>query len=301
MIKLSIVIVNWNTRELLSRCLASIKETVAGLPYETLVVDNASTDDSTNMVRDCFPWVHRIENSSNVGFAAANNQAIRQSQGQYVLLLNSDTLVQTESIRALVAFMEAHPRIGAAGPRLLNADGSLQPSCQPMLTPGRELWRLLFLDNIWRRASYPMNRWNVTTPHRVQVIKGACLMLRRDALDQVGLLDEGYFMYTEEVDLCYRLRQCAWELWWVPWACVIHYGGQSSLQAAEEMYLQLYRSKIQFYRKYLGEAQVAKFKKYVRLAYWPRSVFASLAAILFPSLSRRVLTFRNLLTELRTM
>ena len=146
------------------------------------------------------------------------------------------------------------------GPRLLNGDGSLQPSCHPMLTPGREFWRLVFLDRLWHRATYPQAQWGLQQPHRVEVIKGACFLLRREAVDQVGLLDDQYFMYTEEMDLCYRLLQAGWELWWVPQAVVTHFGEASSRQVAQDMYVQLYRSKVQFHRK-LGETTARHVSK----------------------------------------
>ncbi len=319
---LSIVIVNWNTCDLLAQCLESIgsdpalvtdghrdppvgRSSLSTAPHtlgtEIWVVDNASTDGSPQMVRERFPWVHLIENRENVGFAAANNQAIRRSEGRYVLLLNSDAEVQPGALEALVAFMDSQPRAGASGARLLNADGTLQPSCHPMLTPGREFWRLLFLERLWPRATYPMRRWDLEAPRPVEVIKGACLLLRREALDQVGLLDEGYFMYTEEVDLCYRLAQAGWQLWWVPRAEVIHHEAQSSRQAAERMYLQLYRSKVQFYRKFGGARRADGFKWLVRLAYWPRLVVAILGTVFQPSLAPRARTYHHLLAELADM
>jgi GT2 family glycosyltransferase len=167
-----------------------------------------------------------------------------------------------------------------------------------MLTPGREFWRLLFLERIWPRATYPMHRWDLATPRQVEVIKGACLLLRRQALDEVGLLDEGYFIYTEEVDLCYRLAQAGWRLWWVPSARVIHREAQSTSQVAEEMYLQLYRSKVQFYRKFGGRRRAARFERFLRLAYWPRLVFSTLLAPFSPSLAQRSRTYRRLLAQL---
>lgn len=311
----SISIVNWNTRDLLAQCLVSITGDPALMidghrdlpadPYpldiEIWVVDNASADGSPTMVRERFPRVHLVENDRNIGFAAANNQAIRRSQGRYILLLNSDAEMQPGALSALVAFMDAQPRAGAAGARLLNADGTLQPSCHPMLTPGREFWRLLFLERLWPRATYPMHRWDLETSRPVEVIKGACLLLRREALDQVGLLDEDYFMYTEEVDLCYRLAQAGWQLWWVPRAEVIHHQAQSSRQAAERMYLQLYRSKVQFYRKFGGPHRAEQFKRLLRLAYWPRLVIASLGAAFSSSLGAQARTFRRLLAELSGM
>ena len=290
---LSIVIVNWNTRNFLRRCLASVQEDVGqlnNLEIETIVVDNASSDGSTEMLRDNFRWVQLVVNDDNEGFAKANNQGIRQSSGRHVLLLNSDTEIHTGAIITLIRFLDNHPQAGAVGARLLNPDGTLQPGCHPMLTPGREFWRLLFLDRIYLRSSYPMDRWNNKTPKRVEVIKGACLLLRREALDQVGLLDERYHIYTEEVDLCYRLDCQGWQLWYVPAAVVPPFGGASSSQTAEKMYLQLHRSKIQFYRKIGGVSLARKFKILLMLAYLPR-------AALQPKNS----TYRQLLARLWVM
>ena len=159
-----------------------------------------------------------------------------------------------------------------------------------MITPEREFWRLLFLDKIYLRSSYPMDSWDNRTPRRVEVIKGACLLLRRKSLDQVGLLDERYHMYTEEVDLCYRLDSEGWQLWYVPTAEVTHFGGASSSQNAEEMYLELYRSKVQFYRKIGGARRARRFKLFLTIAYFPR-------AVLQPKNS----TYRQLLARLWVM
>jgi N-acetylglucosaminyl-diphospho-decaprenol L-rhamnosyltransferase len=312
-VQVAIVVVNWNTRELLAQCLQSLLTTsnTSAQPFEdgfsltfgaygaqVFVVDNASSDGSAQIVREGFPWVHLIENDENAGFACANNQAIRQSSGRYVLLLNSDTEVRPDAVETLVAFMEANPQAGAVGGRLLNADGSLQPSCHPMLTPWREFWRLMFLDHLARKATYGPKLWKAAVPQQVEVIKGACLLLRREALDQVGLFDESFFFYTEEVDLCYRLSQAGWQLWWVPAATVVHYGEASSKQAAQVMYLQLYRSKIQFYRKAGGEARADCFKHLVRIAYWSRLGMASVGALFSRSLARQAYTYQRLLFEL---
>ncbi len=299
--QLSIVIVNWNTRDLLATCLESVWASAAQAETEVIVVDNASSDGSAQMVRKRFPQMSLIQNETNVGFARANNQAIQRCQGRYVLLLNSDTRVLGDALEQLVAFMEGHPRAGAAGARLLNADGSLQPSCHPMLTPGHEFWRLIFLDNIVHQATYGAKFWASSRPQQVEVIKGACLVLRREALSEVGLLDESYFMYTEEVDLCFRLARAGWQLWWVPAAQVIHYGEASSRQVAQDMYIQLYRSKIQFYRKFGGEARAAFYKRLVCLAYWPRLGVATAGSFFAPRLAGRAQTFGRLLAELRSM
>lgn len=301
---LSIIIVNWNTRDLLAQCLASVEQNVQSLPQvevETVVVDNGSTDGSPVMVKSRFPQVTLLENRQNVGFAQANNQALKQCTGQYLLLLNSDTELLDGALAALVTFADEHPGAGVVGPLLLNGDGSLQPSAQPMLTPGREFWRLSFLDWIMRQATYDMKRWNRNEARPVEVLKGACLLLRREALDQVGLLDEAYFMYTEEVDLCYRLAVAGWELWWVPQARVIHYGAASSKQVGQEMYIQLYKSKVQFYRKFGGASRANHFKQFVRLAYWPRFALAVFLSPFFPNQGTRAAIYRRLLSELAFM
>jgi hypothetical protein len=313
MIDLSIIIVNWNTRELLAGCLASLERahvetlersnpsTNSGQAVETFVIDNASTDGSVAMVRERFPWVRLIENTGNAGFARANNQGLTLAHGRYVLMLNPDTEVHPGALEDLIAFMDAHPRAGACGARLLNADGSLLPGCHPMLTPGREFWRLLFLERLRPRATYPIHKWDTVTPRRVEVIKGACLLLHRAALDQVGVLDDSYFMYTEEVDLCYRLAQAGWQLWYVPAAAVTHYGEASSRQMREEMYVQLYRSKIQFYRKFGGERRARLAKTLLALAYAPRWLAAAAGSPLSPKLARPARIFRRLLAELPGM
>ncbi|MDW8319305.1 MAG: glycosyltransferase family 2 protein [Anaerolineae bacterium] len=315
---LSIIVVNWNTRDLLAGCLESVigaqlsatgDQPSAGdnrspftvhrsLTTEVIVIDNASTDGSAAMVRERFPWARLMQNGENVGFARANNQGIAAASGRYVALLNPDTVVHPGALEALVAFMDEHPAAAACGPRLLNADGTLQHACHPMLTPGRELWRLLFLERLWPCATYPMERWDTTTPRPVEVIKGACLVLRRAALDQVGLLDERYFVYTEEVDLCYRLARAGWSLWYVPAAVVTHFGGGSSRQAEEAMYLQLYRSKVQFYRKFGGEARAREAKAFLALAYAPRWLVAAPVGLFSAAMRRQAQVFQRLLMAL---
>jgi GT2 family glycosyltransferase len=309
---LSILIVNWNTCQLTRGCLRSLYSTADRVnadrlifgPYtaEVVVVDNRSQDDSVAHLRAEIPWIKLIANEENRGFAPANNQAYEVSGGRYVLLLNSDTQVHPGAMRALLDFMEANPDCGGGGALLENADGSLQPSCQPMLTPWREFWRLTYLDRVWRRSTYAMEHWSETQPRRVEIIKGACFIVRRSALEaSAPLLDEQYFMYTEEVDLCYRLAQTGWKLYWIPQAHVIHFGEASSKQAYDAMYVQLYRSKVQFYRKFGGEQRARRFKQLVVMTYRPRLIAAQVATPFKPALAARVRTFRLLLAELPSM
>jgi GT2 family glycosyltransferase len=258
--ELSIIIVSWNVRDYVIRCLSSIFAHPPACTFEVWVVDNVSTDGTPEQVRSEFPHVHLINSQTNVGFAGGNNQAIRQSTGRYVLLLNPDTEVRPGALTALVEYLEAHPRTGAVGPRLLNPDGSLQVSCFPFPTLGRELWRLFHLDALRPVSQYAMHQWPLSAPRAVDVIQGACLALRRETLDQTGLLDEAYFIYTEEVDLCYRIQRAGWSLFCLPYAEVVHHGGQSTQQAATRMFLNLYKSKLQYFRKHRGAGAARLYK-----------------------------------------
>ncbi len=282
MTKLSIIIVNWNTRDLLRQCLHSVladADTMQPHRVETFVVDNASTDGSVQVVRAEFPWVRLIENEENVGFATANNQAIRQSCGEYLLLLNSDTEIRPGALAALVHFLDRHPAVGAAGARLLNPDGTLQISSYPAPTLLREFWRLFHLDALYPYACYRMQTWSLDTPRAVDMVQGAALVLRRKTLNQVGLLDEDYFMYTEEVDLCFRIRQAGWCIYWIPQAAIVHYGGQSTQQVAPEMFLRLYESKLLYLRKHYGHSAGRVYKAILLLASLCRISLSPLALL----------------------
>lgn len=263
---LSIVIVSWNVADLLLECLKSIAAHPPRGEYEIWVVDNASSDDTVGRVRSAFPQVRLIANEVNNGFAAANNQAIQQSRGKYVLLLNPDTLVHDQTLQSMLDFLEAHARAGAAGSIYFSPDGSLQKSCMPFPTVSRELWRLLHLDKIWAYGLYDMERWSRSEPREVDTLQGASLMLRRAALEQTGLLDTDYFMYTEEVDLCYRLHRKGWKLFWLPQSRITHYGGQSTRQDAPKMFLSLYGSKVLFFRKHYGEGKTRQYKQILKIS-----------------------------------
>ncbi len=293
---LSIIIVNWNTRDLVAECLASVAVEVAAFPagqVETLVVDNASSDDSVNHIQTHFPWVQLIRNTTNVGFAAANNQAMSIAQGKYILLLNSDTKVLAQALTTMVEFMEAHPNVGVGGARYLNPDGSLQPSCYPAPTLTRELWRMLHLDRLYPFGVYQMDNWSIHKPRAVDIVQGAALLVRRVVLDQIGFFDTAYFMYTEEVDLCQRIRRAGWPIFFVPAAMIIHYGGQSTRQAALPMFLQLYRSKILYFRKHHGAVATVLYKLILLGATLLRLVMIPFAWLETPERRRRHFTLAN--------
>jgi GT2 family glycosyltransferase len=282
-VSVSIIIVSWNTKELLRRCLATIRaqEGPAFLdPIETIVVDNCSSDNTVEMLRDSFPEVKLIENRENVGFARATNQGTRCVRGDYILYLNPDTELKDGALSALVEFMRNIPSAGAVGARLVDAGGHLQASAYPTLGLLREFWRLFHLDRLRPVAIYPLNTWNLQKAHRVDVAQGACLLLRRTALEQVGLLDEDYYMYTEEVDLCYRLSRAGWEIYWEPHAVVVHHGGQSTRQRKTEMFLRLYESKILFFRKHHGRMPTNAYKGLLAIASLPRLLMGPFGRIL---------------------
>ncbi|WP_298818596.1 glycosyltransferase family 2 protein [Chloroflexus sp.] len=270
----SIVIVNWNTRQLLLDCLAALPAATAGIEPEIWVVDNGSHDGSVAAVAAAFPEVFIIANPDNRGFATANNQAIRASSGRYIFLLNSDTVAQPGSIADLVWFLDAHPEIGVAGPQLLNADGSLQPSWA--LFPNL-LTELTGKKIRWRKP-YPTR--DGTPAYETDWLDGAAMLLRREVVRQVGLLDESYFMYTEEVDWCYRIKRAGWPICYVPSARIIHFGGQSSKQAATRMKAELYFSKLRFFAKHYGKVMTLTLSIGLQMIFFGKLTLGSLLLIL---------------------
>ena len=252
----SIVIVSWNTRALVLECLESLPAATGGLSSEVLLIDNGSSDGTADAVRRAHPGVRVLGNEVNGGFAAANNQGIRTSRGRYVLLLNSDTRPRPEAIVRMVAWADSRPRAGCVGAMLLHPDGRFQASFQD--APG-VLSECLSAAGIGRRLwfeGYPGYGPTESQERRqVDVIPGACMLLRRAALDQTGLLDESFFMYSEETDLCWRLRAAGWEVWYIPEARVVHLGGQSTQQVRSSMVRALYRSKVRYVHLHHGGAR----------------------------------------------
>ena len=251
----SVVVVSWNTRDLLRNCLLTVDREARRFEdgdLEVFVVDNGSTDGTVEMVRKSFPSVALIANTENAGFAAANNQALARCKGEYVLLLNPDTELKPGAIGQMVGFLKSRLYVGAVGPLLISPDGSMQESCYPRPTLFREFWRLLYLDRLHRLAIYPMAEWTLDRPRQVETVQGACILIKHSVLDEIGLLDQDFFIYTEEIDLCRRIIAAGWRIYWLPTATVVHYGGQSTRQAASQMFIELYRSKLHYFRKHNG-------------------------------------------------
>lgn len=246
---LSIIIVSWNTRQDLLRCLASVWDNPPSCSFEVIVFDNASTDGTPEVVSAEYPHVCLKTSPKNLGFARANNEAASLAQGQFWLLLNPDTIVHPGALDALVRYLARQPHVAGAGPRLVNLDGSLQLSIERLPSLFREWWRLFHLDYLYPVSQYPPNVLASQAPQQVEVLNGACLLLRADVVRPMGLFDEEYFVYSEEIDLCDRLGQAGRELHWLPEAVVTHAMGRSTSQVADTMFLELYRNKIKFFRK----------------------------------------------------
>jgi N-acetylglucosaminyl-diphospho-decaprenol L-rhamnosyltransferase len=249
----SIILVSWKTRDLLLACIDSLAAAAIGLHYDVWVVDNGSQDGSLQAVRDRFPAVQVIANTANVGFAAANNQAMHASSGRYALLLNSDTVARPDAIQRLVRFADATPRAGVVGAQLIDPDGSFQASFADFPSFGSELLSATGLGSRLIFRNYPSYGPQKSLQiSRVDYVPGACMLARRTAFERVGLMDEGYFMYSEETDWCMRMCQAGWETWYLPTAVIVHYGGQSTGQVRHSMLQALYRSKVRFFRKHYG-------------------------------------------------
>jgi len=249
---ITIVIVNWNTRDLLGDCLRSIYETAREVTFEVIVVDNASGDGSVAMVREKFPGVRIIENTENRGFSAANNQAFAVMRGRYALLLNSDTIVTEGAVRELFTFMESHDDVAIAGGQLLNEDGSRQNSIANYPTLLSLLMNLPLLEVLFP-GQYPSKRYEHKGPLAVESVIGACMIVRRKAMDEVGVLDEGYFFFFEETDWAYRMRSAGWKIYHVPSARIYHLQGMSIGRDVRSRML-FYRSRYRFFGKWKGRA-----------------------------------------------
>ncbi len=247
-IDLSVIVVNWNTRDLLAQCLQSVYDTAGDLACEVLVVDNGSTDGSVEMVESRFPQARLFRNAENVGFARANNQALEQIKGRYALLLNSDTIVFPGALFSLVTFADRYPQAGIVGCRLVNPDGSLQRSWARFPTC---LTELLGWNPRTRRLIQRMPR-----VYEVDWLGGACILARSEAVEDVGLLDESFFMYSEEMDWCFRMKRSGWRVCYLDDIRIMHRGGGSANRASLTQLILLYNSKLQFFSKHHGSGSV---------------------------------------------
>ena len=266
--KLSVVIVSYNVRSYLEQCLQSVQKALEGIEGEVFVVDNHSDDDSVETIRNHYPWVTLIENHENLGFAKANNQAIRQSQAEYVLLLNPDTVVAEDTLRGVLTFMDEHPKAGGAGVMMCYEDGSRAPESRRALpTPWVAALKMLGFTKRYYMSHLPWDQ-----PCRIEVISGAFCLLRHEALKTIGLLDEDFFMYGEDIDLSYRLLKGGWENWYLPYS-IIHYKGKST-QKSDYRYVHVfYQAMLIFFQKHYSHLSLV-YTVPVKMAIYFRALIA---------------------------
>lgn len=246
--KLSVIIVSYKVPYYVEQCIRSVRKATEGIDCEIIVVDNHSQDNTIAYLTKCFgSTITLIDSNHNLGFARANNMAIRQSQGEYVLLLNPDTFVGTDTIRQVITFMDNHPKAGGAGVRMHNSNGTLaMESRRGLPTPYVSFLKMLGVDN-----RYYMSHLSWDKPERIDVMSGAFCMLRRSVLDQIGLLDEDFFMYGEDIDLSYRILKGGYENWYVP-ADIVHYKGESTQKSSFRYVHVFYQAMLIFFRKHYG-------------------------------------------------
>ena len=266
--KLSVVIVSYNVRSYLEQCLQSVQRALEGTEGEVFVVDNHSDDDSVETVRQHYPWVRLIENQENLGFAKANNQAIRQAQGDYILLLNPDTVVAEDTFHGVLAFMDEHPKAGGAGVMMCYEDGSRAPESRRALpTP----W-VAALKMMGFTKRYYLSDLSWDQPCRIEVVSGAFCLLRLEAIKTVGLLDEDFFMYGEDIDLSYRLLKGGWENWYLPYS-IIHYKGRSTRKSDYRYVHVFYQAMLIFFQKHYSHLSII-YTVPVKMAIYFRAAIA---------------------------
>ena len=256
---LSFILVNWNTKELILAALRSIADTVHDYAYEIFLVDNGSKDGSPASIREHFPHVKLILNEENRGFARAVNQALSRAGGRYVVLLNSDARFQKKTVQTFMAFMKDNPDVGIAGGQLINEDGTLQNSIAPFPSLATELLNKRLLRTLFPRC-YPGKEREYPFPIDVDSLVGACLVVRREAIDDVGNLDEGYFFFMEETDWCLRMKERGWRVSFVPHARVLHLQGASAAMAKAEAKIEFYRSRYRLFTKWQGRWKTTLLK-----------------------------------------
>ncbi|UOG76200.1 glycosyltransferase family 2 protein [Hymenobacter tibetensis] len=279
--KLSVVIVNYNVCYFLEQALLSVRRAAEKLqhPMEVFVVDNNSVDGSVAMVRARFPEVILIENKDNPGFSKANNQALREAQGEYLLLLNPDTVVEEDTFRACCEFMDEHPNAGGLGVKMLDGQGKFLPESKRGLpTPWVAFYKIFGLAKLFPKSRqfgrYHLGFLDKDQTHEVEVLSGAFMMMRHTMLEQVGLLDEDYFMYGEDIDLSYRITQGGWKNYYFPETRIIHYKGESTKRTSVNYVFVFYRAMVIFAQKHFAPKQAGMFSLLINAAIWLRAGIA---------------------------
>ncbi len=261
---ISVIVVNWNAKKYLEQCIQSILNCSESSDIEIIVVDNASSDGSPEFIRENFPDVKLICNTENLGFARANNIGFNHSRGKYLFLINSDVVAYPNCFKTMVDYMDRHPEIGLLGPRILGTDNNVQRSCMGYPSLWNTFCRAIVLDNIFPHSElfsgFMMKYWAHDSIKAVDVINGCFWAVRRKAIEEVGLLDEDFFMYGEDMDWCKRFNNAGWNVVYFPLAEALHYGGASSSRSPIRYYVEMHKANLKFWRKHYGN--------FSRSVYW---------------------------------
>lgn len=278
-VTLSIVIVNYNVQYFLEQCLLSVQRAKLGMDVEVFVVDNASVDGSMDMVKEKFPWVNAIVNLENVGFSKANNQAMRLAKGRYILLLNPDTVIEEDTLQKVVDFMDKHPNAGGLGVRMVDGKGRFLPESKRGLpTPATSFYKIFGISKLFPKSArfnnYHLGHLDPMQIHEIDILSGAFMFMRKEALDKIGLLDEAFFMYGEDIDLSWRIRQGGWKNYYFPETTIIHYKGESTKKGSLNYVFVFYKAMVIFANKHFSQKNAQLFSFLIHVAIWLRASMA---------------------------
>ncbi|MCK4746378.1 MAG: glycosyltransferase, partial [Bacteroidales bacterium] len=276
---LSVVIVNYNVKYFLEQCLHAVQRAMEGLKVEVFVVDNNSVDGSVGEIRQKFPWVSMIENQQNLGFSKANNQAIKVSQGRHVLLLNPDTVIEEDTFRKCIEFMDTHQEAGALGVKMIDGKGEFLPESKRSLpTPMVSFYKMFGLSSLFPRSrrfsKYHLGYLDREKTHQVEVLAGAFMFIRKETLEKTGLLDESFFMYGEDIDLSYRITKAGYRNYYYPGTTIIHYKGESTKKGSLNYVKMFYQAMIIFAGKHFTSRKARTFRILINLAIYFRAVLS---------------------------
>ena len=282
--KLSVIIVSYNVKHFLEQCLYSVRAAGFGIDNEIFVVDNASVDGSMKMVKEKFPEVKCIANQENHGFAKANNQAIRQSTGEYVLLLNPDTIVETDTFSKIIAFMDSHADAGGLGVKMVDGTGKFLPESKRGLpTPGVAFYKVFGLSRLFPKSKifnkYHLGYLDKDKTHQVDILAGAFMLMRKSVLNEIGLLDEAFFMYGEDIDLSYRIIKAGYHNYYYPDARIIHYKGESTKKGSLNYVFVFYNAMIIFARKHYTAKNAQLFSILINIAIYFRAFLSIISRV----------------------
>ena len=279
--KLSVIIVNYNVICELEHCLGSVQKALQTIDSEVFVIDNNSSDNSCEIVRQKFPWVTLIANNENVGFAKANNQAIRKANGEYILLLNPDTIVEQDSFTKMLEFMDTHSNAGGLGVKMLDGDGKFLPeSKRGIPTPFTAFCKLFGLASLFPNSNtfnhYYLGSIPDDTTAEIEILAGACMLIRKSVLDAIGLLDERYFLYGEDIDISYRILQAGYKNYYFPETHITHYKGRSTRKTKRRSLIAFYQSMKLFSDQYFGTDKPSPRAWFIHGGIYLRAFFALL-------------------------